>query len=55
MQELDQLSELRGPRMPRFRVVATMPESDRWATVDIQVPFGRVSDLLGVQLDCSIV
>jgi hypothetical protein len=57
VQELEQLAERRGPGKPpiSIRVVAAMPESDRWATVDIEVPFGRVNDMLGVQLDRSIV
>lgn len=32
-----------------------MPESDQWATVHVQLPFAEVNDMLGVQLDRSIV
>lgn len=41
--------------MPPIEVVTELPESDCWSTVDVDLPFERVNDVLGVQLDRSIV
>ena len=55
MQVRAQLAQLRAPGLPPIRVVTDMPESRQWSTVDVEVPFGEVNDMLGAQLDCSIV
>ena len=31
-----------------------MPNSDRWGAMNVELPFGEVDDMLGVQLDRSI-
>ena len=55
LQEQVQLAQHRGPGMPPVRVVAEMPESDQWAAVDFQLPFGEVNNVLGVQLERRVV
>jgi hypothetical protein len=32
-----------------------MPESDQWAAVEVELPFGEANAMLGLQLDRSIV
>ena len=54
MQEQAQLAAQRTQGMPPIRVVAEMPESDRWGAVSVELPFEGVNDMLGVQLDRSI-
>ena len=56
LQELNWLAASRKRTgMPPISVVKEMPQSDRWAAVDIELPFGQVNDVLGVQLDRSIM
>ena len=40
--------------MPHIRVVAKCVESRQFSAVDVELPFGEVNDVLGVQLDGSI-
>jgi hypothetical protein len=49
-----QLAQCRPPGLPPIRVVQEMPDSDRWGALDVELPFGEVNDMLGVQLDRSI-
>ena len=38
-----------------IRVAADMPTSDAWSAVGADLPFAEVNDVLGVQLDRSIM
>lgn len=49
-----QLAACRAPGLPPISVVVEMPESDTWAAVTFEIPFGEVNDMLGMQLDRSI-
>ena len=50
-----QLARHRDPGLPPVRVVTVMLQSDRWAAVDVELPFAEVNDVLGVQLERTIV
>ena len=55
MQQVALLAQHRGGGMPPIRVVAELPQSDQWAAVHIDLPFGNVNEVLGVQLDRTII
>lgn len=56
LQELNWLAASRQRMgMPPISVVKEMPQSDKWAAVDIELPFEAVNDVLGVQLDRTIM
>jgi hypothetical protein len=55
LQEQAQLAQHRRPGMPPIRVVTEMPQSDQWAVVEVEVPFAAANDVLGVQVDRTIV
>lgn len=49
------LKHHRPQGLPPVRVVDEMPESDEWAAVRIELPFEAANEVLGVQMDRSIV
>ena len=49
------LKHHRPQGLPPVRVVDEMPESEQWAAVSIELPFEEANEVLGVQLDRSIV
>jgi hypothetical protein len=49
------LAQHRAPGLPPIEIVSEMPVSDRWAAMDVDLPFEAVNELLGVQLERSIV
>jgi hypothetical protein len=58
LQDLQELSalKLQRPRgLPLVRVVVDMPQSDQWAAVSVELPFGEANAVLGEQLDRIIV
>ena len=55
LQEQAELARRRETGLPPIRVVQEMPQSDEWAAVDVELPFGEVNDVLGWQLDRRIV
>ena len=55
LQERTELAQRRPPGLPPIRDVTEVPESDRWSTVDVELPFEEVNDMLGVQLERRIV
>ena len=54
-QELAELAQSRGPGLPPIKVTLGIPEADEWASVSVDMPFEAANDMLGVQLDRSIV
>lgn len=55
LQERTALAQRRAPGLPPIRVVMEVPESDRWSSVEVELPFEEVNEMLGVQLDRCIV
>ncbi len=55
LQERTALAQRRAPGLPPIRIVTEVPESDRWSTVHVELPFEEVNDMLGAQLDRRIV
>ena len=49
------MAQRRALGLPPIRFVTEVPESERWSTVDVELPFEEVNDMLGVQLDRRIV
>ena len=54
LQEVALLAQHRPPGLPPIEIVSKMPVSDRWAAVDVDLPFEPVNEVLGVQLKRSI-
>ena len=54
-QEVALLAQHRAPGLPPINIVSEMPISDRWATVAVDLTFKPVNEVLGVQLERSIV
>ena len=54
LQEQTRLAACRAPGLAPMSVVEAMPNSNSWAAVSTEVPFGEVNDMLGVQLHRSI-
>ena len=55
MQELAELAQSRGPGLPPIKVTVGMREADEWGSVSVEMPFEAANDMLGEQLDRSIV
>jgi hypothetical protein len=55
LQEVALLAQPRAPGLPPIRIVSEMPMSDRWAAVAVDLPFEAVNEVLGVQLERSII
>ena len=55
LQEVALLAQHRAPGLPPIKVVSEMPVSDRWAAVAVDLPFESVNEVLGVQLERSII
>lgn len=49
------LAQHRAPGLPPIAIVPEMPVSNRWAAVAVDLPFGAVNEVLGVQLERSII
>jgi hypothetical protein len=55
LQEVALLAQHRALRLPPIIIVPEMPTSDRWAAVAVDLPFEAVNEVLGVQLERSII
>jgi hypothetical protein len=55
LQEVALLAQHRAPGLPPIKIVPEMPISDRWAAVAVDLPFEPVNEVLGVQLERSII